>query len=45
MFWDRGTWSKGTPLVEVETVNDLKKDEGGNWYSPTLDEDYWAGLR
>lgn len=45
MFCDRGKWSKGTPLADVETVNDLKEDDGQNWYSPTLDEDYWAGLR
>jgi len=27
MFCDRGTWSQGTPLGDVETVNDLKSDE------------------
>ena len=27
MFWDIGKWSQGTPLGEVETVNDLKEDE------------------
>jgi hypothetical protein len=27
MFCDRDTWSQGTPLVEVETVNDRKDDE------------------
>jgi hypothetical protein len=26
-FWDIVTWSQGTPLTEVETVNDLKEDE------------------
>jgi hypothetical protein len=27
MFWDIGIWSQGTPLGEVETVNDLEEED------------------
>lgn len=35
--------SKGTPLSDVERVNDLREDRLGKPLSPMLHADCWAG--